>query len=436
MVEIDRSLPLGKDLIFANNPSMLVLVDSRNKQSDIVTLDKVHRALGMKMFGYHYYVARNGDIYAGRPERAFSCDVEVLMQHVVFNKDSTTNESPFPVSNLEFDTAGNIISAGRIFICAEGNTEVADFTDVQRSSIIALCKDIRSRNRNIRNVYSLTEFVPELRNLGIFVDMNKLRSEIMSTIVPAYISTPSGVISYTFGKRELYYDSDKPISGNDVKLLQHYLMSLGIPVTNPSGEYDLFTYEAVKEFQKRTGLDKTGRMKQKDYEKLNELMYLTFSKNKDFSTYHRMLYYRHNNTQKGDDVNRLQDKLKGLRLAEKSGRFDVQTDIAVRNYQRKNGLVVDGLVGPITWRMIMGSANVDFYRPLRLEEPNMRGGDVKIIQERIRDFRKRFGIVKVTTNGIYDETTKKNIMKIQSIANFPINGIVDDLLFNYIMELK
>ena len=84
----------------------------------------------------------------------------------------------------------------------------------------------------------------------------------------------------------------------------------------------------------------------------------------------------------------------------------------------------------------MGSANVDFYRPLRLEEPNMRGGDVKIIQERIRDFRKRFGIVKVTTSGIYDETTKKNIMKIQSIANFPINGIVDDLLFNYIMELK
>lgn len=95
MVEIDRSLALGKDLIFLNNPSMIVLVDSRNRKSDLPTLDKAHRALGMKMFGYHYYVDKNGVIYAGRPERTFSCDVEVLMQHVVFNKDSTTNDSPF-----------------------------------------------------------------------------------------------------------------------------------------------------------------------------------------------------------------------------------------------------------------------------------------------------------------------------------------------------
>lgn len=436
MVEIDRSLALGKDLIFLNNPSMIVLVDSRNKKSDLPTLDKAHRALGMKMFGYHYYVDRNGVIYAGRPERTFSCDVEVLMQHVVFNKDSTTNDSPFPVSSLEFDSASNIISAGRIFVCVEGNTEVADLTDVQRSSVIALCKDIRSRNRNIRNVYSLTEFVPELRNLGVYVDMNKLRSEIMSTVVPAYISTPSGVISYTFGKRELYYNSDSPVAGNDVKLLQYYLISLGIPVTNPTGEYDLFTYEAVRDFQKKFGLPRTGRMEKEEYDKLNELLYLTFSKNKDFSTYHRLLYYRPNNPQKGQDVDRLQDKLKGLRLAEKTGKFDSQTDIGVREYQRKNDLYVDGLVGPITWRVLMGSVEVDYYRPLRLENPNMRGGDIKILQERIRDFRKRFGIVKVTTNGIFDETTKKNVMKIQSVSNFPINGIVDDLFFNYIMELK
>ena len=436
MVEVDRSLPLGKDLTFLNNPSMIVIVDSRNKQSDIETLDKVHRALGMKMFGYHYYVTRNGVVYAGRPERAFACDVEVLMQNIVFNKDSTSNDSPFPAVSLEFDTPSNIISAGRIFICVEGNTDVSDLTDVQRSSLIALCKDIRGRNRNIRNVYSLTEFVPETHNLGVFVDMNKLRSEIMSTVVPAYISTPSGVISYTFGGRDLYYNSDSPIAGNDVKLLQHYLISLGINVNNPTGEYDLFTYEAVREFQKRFGLQRTGKMEKAEFDKLNELLYLTFSKSKDYSTYHRLLYFRPNNPQKGEDVDRLQDKLKGLRLAKKSGRFDKQTDTAVREYQRKNGLYVDGLVGPITWRILMGSVDVDYYRPLRLEEPNMRGGDVKIIQERIRDFRKRFGIIKVPVTGVYDETTKKNIMKIQSMANFPINGIVDDLLFNYIMELK
>ena len=106
MVEIDRSLPLGKDLTFLNNPSMIVIVDSRNKQSDIETLDKVHRALGMKMFGYHYYVTRNGVVYAGRPERAFACDVEVLMQSIVFNKDSTSNDSPFPAVSLEFYMCG------------------------------------------------------------------------------------------------------------------------------------------------------------------------------------------------------------------------------------------------------------------------------------------------------------------------------------------
>src|SRR5690349_19883486 len=57
----------------------------------------------------------------------------------------------------------------------------------------------------------------------------------------------------------------------------------------------------------------------------------------------------------GDDVKRLQRvfaRMKVLGPENVNGGFGAQTDRAVRDFQQSNGLVVDGVVGPITWSQI------------------------------------------------------------------------------------
>ena len=55
----------------------------------------------------------------------------------------------------------------------------------------------------------------------------------------------------------------------------------------------------------------------------------------------------------GADVKRLQRVLARLMVSSPfgpiSGTFDATLDTAVRNYQQSEGLVVDGIVGPVTW---------------------------------------------------------------------------------------
>ena len=52
----------------------------------------------------------------------------------------------------------------------------------------------------------------------------------------------------------------------------------------------------------------------------------------------------------GDDVKLLQ-----AALMPHDGIFGPQTERAVRDYQRANGLMVDGICGPVTWRSILAS---------------------------------------------------------------------------------
>src|ERR1051325_6262780 len=57
----------------------------------------------------------------------------------------------------------------------------------------------------------------------------------------------------------------------------------------------------------------------------------------------------------GDDVKRLQRvfaRMKVLGPDTVDGVFGAQTEQAVKDFQQSNGLVVDGVVGPITWSHI------------------------------------------------------------------------------------
>ena len=61
----------------------------------------------------------------------------------------------------------------------------------------------------------------------------------------------------------------------------------------------------------------------------------------------------------GDDVLLLQERLLGLgydEVGEADGVFGSHTDQAVRHFQEVNELVVDGIVGPITWEVLFSSS--------------------------------------------------------------------------------
>ena len=65
--------------------------------------------------------------------------------------------------------------------------------------------------------------------------------------------------------------------------------------------------------------------------------------------------------QRGDAVRALQDALNARRVAEglegpplvQDGIFGPRTDARARRFQRARGLVVDGVVGPVTWRALV-----------------------------------------------------------------------------------
>lgn len=434
-MRLNRTLPISRDLIYRNNPVSIIILDSRNRNMGINDIDIIHRGLGMKMFGYHYYIDREGIIYAGRPERAFSCDVAITTQKMQTNYIND-NVSPFDDYDIEVDSAKNIVSSGRIFICLEGNTEIMDITFKQRSSLITLGKDVKERNRNIRGIYSLSEILPDTFNLGIYVDMNSIRAEINSTLVPVYVNTPAGGISYTYGMRELFYNVYDPLSGNDVKLVQLYLKALDIPIRDTSGIYNLFTHQAVENFQRMFDLEVTGKMTKLEYDLLLEKV-RSLSISYDYSLYHRLLYYRKDNPMIGDDVTNIQNRMKTLRYVDATGKFDKQMEDGVIKFQKDFGLTPDGEIGPITWRMIMKTLGFEFTRLIEYTPDHLiEGEDIRFLQRKIAIIARKFGIVTYSINGLYDEITYNNIRKIQSQINFPINGIIDEKMFDYIANVS
>ena len=435
-MDIDTSLEISKGLVYRNNPLLIIILDSKNTATTISNMDQVHRSMGMKMFGYHYFIAKDGTIYRGRPENAFSCNIENVLVRTYSNLISGGDSPLLQSDQSESTDASKIQSADRIFICLEGNTDNQPIPPAQRSSLVALAIDVRSRNRNIRNVYSLAEIYPQFNNLGKYVDFNSIRADIMKSTKPVYIDTPAGTVSYTFGKRKFIYNPDNPMVGNDIKLLQLYYKLLGIPVVNTDGVYDAFMRNTTYMFQKSQNLPLTGDFGPEEFDKI---IYMVNSLNQNIAKnpYRRILYYRPYSLMEGNDVKYLEDKLVDLRyLTGKNGGVFTETiSNAIKRFQQDKGLTVDGKVGPLLWDLIDREIPVFFSRILKYTEPLMTGSDVLLVQKIIKQNVKKFGIVDYSLSGKFDLQTSKNIKKIQSMSNFSITGEVTESFFNYLTNL-
>lgn len=436
-MKYEYPLEISEDLIYTNNPVNIMVMDSRNHAITMKDLDQVHRSVGLKMFAYHYYVTLTGIVYGGRPERALNPDLTKLTK-ALYTRMISLNQSPFEgIDDIEMKDRTSSISSNKIMVCLEGNTSYKDIPKAQRNSLITLCKDIMSRNRNIKNVYSMREYLPMYENLGDLVDFSSIRSEATTSIAPLFVTTPAGTVTYSFGKRVLRYIEDNPMSGNDIKLLEIYLKKLGIDVIQPNGKYDVFTVDAVRRFQKRYNLEITGSFKKNDFEVLTREIEKIKFKNVTNYKYYRLLFYREDRELHGSDIETLSNRLmKIFPKLELNNYYSKETKEAVERFQEFAKLSVDGVVGPITWEKIFSYEFTDltdiiFYDPSDNEFKLV----VKMIQNKIKDNLNKFGITEYSMNGVYDEITYKNIKKIKSLVGFNISGNIDRETYEFFVDL-
>ena len=143
---------------------------------------------------------------------------------------------------------------------------------------------------------------------------------------------------------ELLASSSLPLKLGDHNLavsdIQRRLDEVGIKVNDPRGDFGLSTQEAISKFQSGRGLVVTGECNEQTWSALVEACQKLGE---------RMLY-RRTPMIRGDDVAQLQESLSayGFDPGRIDGIFGDETDIALRDFQRNCGLLVDGICGPKT----------------------------------------------------------------------------------------
>ncbi|OLF18297.1 N-acetylmuramoyl-L-alanine amidase [Actinophytocola xanthii] len=161
-------------------------------------------------------------------------------------------------------------------------------------------------------------------------------------------------------------------AGPAVAEVRATLAGLGLLPSNPPPNgaaevFDELVEHAVRTFQQQRGMITDGVLGPATYRALRDATYQLGA---------RPLAYLVSSPVSGDDVLALQERL--LELGYDAGRpngvFGVQTEGALRNFQRDYGLTVDGICGAAT------------VRALRQLSPRARGGSPVLLreQERVR----------------------------------------------------
>ncbi len=127
---------------------------------------------------------------------------------------------------------------------------------------------------------------------------------------------------------------------------------------------------------------------------------------------------------RGRAVRDIQQRLLALGYAiadaDRPDTFGSSTAQAVRAFQQRRGLIVDGLVGNETWRELVEASWRLGDRVLYLRGPNIRGDDVRELQQRLS----QLGFDPGRIDGIFGPTTERAIRDFQRNYGAPEDGLV------------
>jgi N-acetylmuramoyl-L-alanine amidase len=109
----------------------------------------------------------------------------------------------------------------------------------------------------------------------------------------------------------------------------------------------------------------------------------------------------------------------GYRLHDEDGFFGRDTETAVRAFQQRRGILVDGVVGAHTWAELVEAGWRLGDRVLYMRYPALRGDDVKALQGRLN----ALGLDPGREDGIFGRDTDRAVRAFQREYDVPEDGI-------------
>ncbi len=202
-----------------------------------------------------------------------------------------------------------------------------------------------------------------------------------------------------------YYAASKGEQGSDIERIQGRLYELGYLAGEDqvTGNFGDKTEEAVKKLQEINGITQDGKVGR-------QTMNLLYS---DIVQPNMLVYGEHS-----DVVQRAQERLKalGYMTTEPDGKYGDDTVIAVKQFQSRNDLVVDGYLGPSTRTALNSSDAV----------PNgIALGDQNDNVTQIQKLLNKYGyLASANITGYFGEVTEKAVKNFQSANGLSSDGSV------------
>lgn len=305
-----------------NVPKAIIDHHAEAEVCTIEDIDRWHKARGWLGCGYHFFIRKDGSIYRGRPENAEGAHC------------------------LNYNT-------NSIGICHEGNYMVDDMPEAQKQASIELHKYLMQK-------YNINRIEPHRALYNTSCPGDKFPFD---EIKNAALNTPGSSVNYQpIANRTWLQVGD---TGDKVMDLQSKLSKLGY-VISVDGAYGKETKNIVYKFQQDNGLQADGLAGNQTFNCLNAKITeaTTIDINSCKYLQHEIGVAEDNIPgaitlskcpliqvgSTGNIVKWLQNKLD----ITDDGIFGNQTKIAVQNFQARNSLVADGIVGQNTWRKLLG----------------------------------------------------------------------------------
>ena len=220
------------------------------------------------------------------------------------------------------------------------------------------------------------------------------------------------------------------MEGEDVGALQLRLMALGYFKGTADGVFDNDTMLAVAEFQLANGLTVNGVVDETTHKKAYSNSAIPKEEEKEEEDDPVIPNDTLEMGESGAAVKSLQLRLKelGYYTGTADGSFSSSTYAAVKAFQQRNGLNVDGKAGKYTLALLYSddaiAADDDVSKPDKIILPErilrqgMVGDDVKSVQTRLQEL----GYYKGTLHGEFDKKTLLAVRAFQQNNNLLVDG--------------